>query len=69
MQMTLTALNLNYSVQELDGVFDDYGKLLLNETYNGYLYWLQQDYVDVVVGAFMMTKQRREDFDLLNTGM
>ena len=69
MTMALTALKLNYSVQQLDGTVNDYGKRLPNGTYNGYLYWLQQDYVDVVIAPFTMTEQRREDFDLLNTGM
>ena len=69
MKMALTVLNLNYSVQELDGESNDYGKRSPNGTYDSYLYWLQQDYVDVIVGPFAMTKQRREDFDLLNTGM
>lgn len=69
MKMALTALKLNYSVQELDGIVDDYGKRLPNGTYDSYLYWLQQNYVDVIVGPFTMTKQRQEDFDLLSTGM
>lgn len=69
MKLALTALNLDYSVQELDGIVDDYGKRLSNGTYNSYLYWLQQDYVDAIVGPFTMTRQRREDFDLLNTRM
>ena len=69
MTMVLTTLKLNYSVQQLDGVDDDYGKRLLNGTYDSYLYWLQQDYVDVVIGPFTMTEQRQQDFDMLNTGM
>jgi hypothetical protein len=69
MQMALTALNLEYSVQEFDGMADDYGKRLPNGTYDSYLYWLQQDYADLIVGSFAMTEQRQRDFDMLNTEM
>ena len=53
---------------EVDGDFSDYGARLTNGSWTSYLGALQRDEVDVVIDPFIETGERRQDFQLLNTG-
>ena len=55
-------------MREIDGDFSDYGARLTNGSWTSYLGALQRNEVDMFIGPVIETDERRQDFQLLNTG-
>ena len=55
-------------MHELDGEFSDYGVCLANGSWTSYFGALQRDEVDVFIAPAVDTYERRQAFQLLNTG-
>ena len=69
-EMTLHFLNWNYTVVPLySETKNAYGTRQPDGTYNSYLHYLQHGDVDMIIGDFVMSTERMEDFEMLKTPM
>lgn len=69
-EITLRFLNWNYTVVPLySKTINTYGKRQADGTYSSYLHYLQNGTVDMIIGDFVMSTERMEDFELLKTSM
>lgn len=66
--MILQRLNISYVVEDVKGDLGDYGKRLANGSWTSYLGALQDDRIDLFMGATLNTEERRRHFHMLDTG-